>query len=150
MKRLIWEENENGISFFTTNSINIQSLFLSWILTLDSRKCSNTLDEYLSKLISIKQNLSNNIYWMGTILNIYVSSFKFQNNPLKQDITISIVRDEESYMIKDGNQDTSDSKVYVLKYSVYSSMISQITHISEFFQNESTIKNNRLYSRIHN
>lgn len=87
---------------------------------------------------------------MGTILNIYVSSFKFQNNPLKQDITISIVRDEESYMIKDGNQDTSDSKVYVLKYSVYSSMISQITHISEFFQNESTIKNNRLYSRIHN
>lgn len=114
------------------------------------QKMFNTLDEYLSKLISIKQNLSNNIYWMGTILNIYVSSFKFQNNPLKQDITISIVRDEESYMIKDGNQDTSDSKVYVLKYSVYSSMISQITHISEFFQNESTIKNNRLYSRIHN
>ena len=87
---------------------------------------------------------------MCTILNIYVSSFKFQNNPLKQDITTSIVRDEESYMIKDGNQDTSDSKVYVLKYSVYSSMISQITQISEFFQNESTIKNNRLNSRIRN
>ena len=29
MKRLTWEENENGISLFTTNSINIQSLFLS-------------------------------------------------------------------------------------------------------------------------
>ena len=100
MKRLIWEENENGISFFTTNSINIQSSFLSWILTFDSRKCSNTLDEYLSKLISIKQNLSNNIYWTGTILKIYVSSFKFQNNPLKQDITISVVRDEESYTYK--------------------------------------------------
>ena len=150
MKRLIWEENENGISFFTTNSINTQSLFLSWILTFDSRKCSNNLGEYLSKLISIKQNLSNNIYWTGTILKIYVSWFKFQNNHLTQDITISVVTDEESYMIKYGNQDTSDSQVYVLIYSVYSSMISQITHRSEFFQNESTIKNNRSYSRIHN
>ena len=36
----------------------------------------------------------------------------------------------------------------VLIYSIYSFMIPQITHISEFSQNESIMKINRLYSKI--
>ena len=36
---------------------------------------------------------------MGTILKIYVRSFKFQNNPLKNDIAISVFRDNNHILI---------------------------------------------------
>lgn len=148
----MWKENENGISFLTTNSINTQSLIVSWILTIDSRKFSNILDEYLSKVIFVKQNLRKKTTFIEWVLYYrYMLTHLNCKTILSKKILPFLVlemKNHKAYVIKDGNLDTSDSKVYVLIYSLYSFMIPKIKNISEFSHNESIIRNNRLYSRI--
>ena len=51
------------------------------------------------------------------------------------------MKNHKAYVTKDGSLDTSDSKVYVLIYSVHSFMTPKIKNISEGFPGGAVVEN---------